>query len=171
MNFYQSLQSNTAVPTRLDDTVISYPIMAKDTPTNPGRLGRSTQDVAEPVILGPCKRREPLVEIASPYHVEAREENTSDTMERSSQQAAHHSLLNKHSDLETDASVASQSSTGAGVATNIMTDVHPRFASSSSASTNRERRRGGGGDDRGEGGDGTHERGREWEREHARRAD
>ena len=145
--------------------------MAKETPTNPGRLGRSTQDVAEPVIPGPCRQREPLVEIASPYHIEALEENTGDTMERSSQPAAPRSPL-KHSDSETDASVASQqSSAGAGVDANILTDMHPRFASSSSVSTNRERGRGGGGDDGGENGDGTHERGREWEREHARRAE
>ena len=142
--------------------------MAKETPTDPGRLGRSVQDIAEPVIPGPCKQREPLVEIASPYHIEALEENTGDTTERPSQPAAPHSPL-KHSDSETDASVVSQPSAGAGVDTDILTDMHPRFASSSSASTNRERGRGGVGDD--ENGDGTHERGREWEREHARRAE
>jgi hypothetical protein len=70
------------------------------------------QDVVEPVIPGPSKHREPLVEVASPYHIEAPEKNTSNTMERSSQQAAPHSLLG-HSDSETGASVALQSSTSA----------------------------------------------------------
>ena len=125
------------------------------------------QDIAEPVIPGPSKHREPPVEIASPYHIEAQEENTSDTMGQSSQQAAPDSLL-KQSDSETDASVALQSSTGA-VAANTTTDVHPWFAfknsSSSSASMSGERHLGGGGDDGGESGDDTHEREREWERE------
>jgi len=163
MNFYQSLQSSPAVPTRPDVRVMSYPIMAKETPANPRRLEQRMQDIVEPVIPGPSKHRDP-------------EENTSDTMKRSSQQAVSHSLL-KHSDSETDALVASQSSTGA-VATNTTTDLHPWFGfkndSSSSASTSGERRRGGGGDDGGESGDDTHEREREWEheweREHARRA-
>lgn len=167
MNFYQSLQSTTAVPNRLDGTVISYPIVGKETPANPGRSERSMQDIAEPVIPGPSRHREPLVEIASPYHIEAREENTSDTMEQSSQQAAPHSLP-EHSDLETDALVASQSSTSV-VAANTMTDMNPRFAVKHTSSTNRERRRGSGGDDGGEGGDDTHESEREWEREHTRR--
>jgi hypothetical protein len=176
MNFYQSLQSSPDVLTRLDDRVMNYPIMAKETPANLGRLERSMQDIVDPVIPGPSKHREPLVEIASPYHIEAHEENTSDTMERSSQEAAPHSLL-KHSDSETDALVASQSSNGA-LATNTTTDVHPWFAfknaSSSSASTSDERRRGGGGDDGGESGFSPHERERElereWEHELARRA-
>lgn len=126
------------------------------------------QEVVEPVIPGPSKPREPLIENASPYHIGARGESTSNTMERSSQQAASHSLL-KHSDSETDARVTLQSSTGV-VAANTTTAVHPfRNASSSSASTGDERRRGGGGDDGGESGDDTHEREREWERELARR--
>ena len=167
---YQSLQSSPTVLTGLDDRVMSYPIMAKETPANRGRLERSMQDIAGPVVPGPSNHSEPPVEIASPYHVEAHEENTSHTMERPSQQAAPHSL--RHSDSETDASVALPSSTGA-VDANTTTDVHPWFtfrnASSSSASTGGERRRGSGGDDRGEGGDDTHEREREWERELARR--
>jgi hypothetical protein len=124
-------------------------------------------DIDEPVIPEPSKHREPPVEIASPYHIEAQEENASDTMEQSSQQAAPGSIL-KHSDSETDASVPFQSSTGA-VAANTTTDVHPWFAfknaSSSSASMRGERRLGGGEDDEGESGDDTHEREREWERE------
>jgi hypothetical protein len=173
MNFYQSLQSNTAVPTRLDGRGFSYPILAKETPSNPGRLKRSSmQDIAEPVIPGPSKHREPLVEIA-PYHIEAHEDNASDTIERSSQQAVPHSLL-EHSDLEADASVASQSGIGA-VAANTTKDVHAFMnASNSSASTGDEWRRGGGGDDGGESGDDNHERERErereWEDELARRA-
>ena len=141
--------------------------MAKETPANPGRLERSKQDIAEPVIPGPSKHREPLVKIASPYHIEGHEQNTSDTMEQSSHQAAPDSLL-KHSDPETDASVALQPSTGA-MAANTTTDVQPwsafRNASSSSASMSGERRKGGGGDDGGESGDDTHEREREWEHE------
>lgn len=132
--------------------------MGKETPANPGRLERSLQDIAEPVIPGPSKHREPLVEITSPYHIESPEDNTSETMERSSKQAAPHSLLKRS---ETDASVASQSSTGA-VAANTTTDVHAfRNASSSSVSTDGERRR--------EIGNDTIEREREWERELARR--
>ena len=61
MNFYQSLQSNPAVPTRLDHRVISYPIVGKEAPANPGRSGRSMQDIAEPVIPGSSKHRETLV--------------------------------------------------------------------------------------------------------------
>ena len=161
MNFCQSLRSNTAASIRLDDRGFSYPIVGKETPANPGRLGRSDQDIVEPVIPGPSKHREPLVEIASPYHIEVHEENSSDTMGRSSKQAAPHSLL-KHSDSET---VASQSSTGA-VAANATTDVHAfRNDSSSSASTGDERRHAGGRDDGEESGDDTHERDREWERE------
>jgi hypothetical protein len=146
---YQSLQSNTIATFRPDDSRFSYrypiTITAKEVPANLGRLGRSPQDIVEPVIPGPSKHREPLVEIASPYHIEAHEENTSDTMERSSQQAAPHSLL-EHSDSETDASVALESSTGTGaVVANTTTDVLPwatfRNASSSSVST--------GGDDEG----------------------
>jgi hypothetical protein len=126
------------------------------------------QGVVEPVIPGPSKPREPLIGIGSPYHIGARGESTSNTMERSSQQAASHSLL-KHSDSETDARVALQSSTGV-VAANTTTDVHPfKNTSSSSASTGDERHRGGGGDDGGESGDDTYEREREWERELARR--
>jgi hypothetical protein len=169
MNFYQSLQSNTAVTFRPDDSRFSYPIVGKETPANPGRLKRSMQDTVEPVIPGPSKHREPPVEIASPYYIEAPEENTSDTMERSSKQAAPHSQL-KHSDSETDASVPSQSSTGA-VAANTTTDVHAfENAPSSSVNTGGEQHRAGGGYDRGKSGDGTHEREREWERELARRA-
>ena len=127
--------------------------MAKETPANPGRFERSVQDIVEPVIPGPSEHREPLVEIASPYHIEADEENTSDTMERSSKHATPYSL-HEHSDSETDASVALQSS--------------------SSVSTGDEWRRGGGGDDGGESGDDAHERERElereWEDELARRA-
>jgi hypothetical protein len=110
MNFYQSLQSNTAVPTLLDDRGFSYPIVGKETPANLGRLERSMQDIVEPVIQvpGPSKRREPLVEVASPYQVEAHREDTSDIMGRSSKQAASHSLL-EHSDSETDASVSQES--------------------------------------------------------------
>ena len=122
------------------------------------------QDSVEPVIPGPSKLREPLVEFASPYHIEAHEDNTGDTVERSSQEAAPHSLL-KHSELETGASVASQSSTGAEAA-NTTTDVHAfRNARSSSASTGDERRRGGGEDDGGASEGDAHEREREWERE------
>ena len=117
------MQSNTAVTFRPDDSTFSYPIAAKEIPANLGRLGRSPQDTVEPVISGPSKHREPLVEIASPYHIEAYEENISDTVERSSQQAAPHSLL-EHSGSETDASVALQPSTGA-VVTNTTTDVEP----------------------------------------------
>jgi hypothetical protein len=142
------LQSNTAAFTGLDDRGFSYPIVAKEAPANSGRLERRMQEVVEPVIPGPSKPREPLIEIASPYHIEAHEENISNTMERSSQQAAPHSPL-KHSDSETDATVALQSS--GAMAANTTTDVRPRFAfrntSSSSASTGGERRRGGGGDD------------------------
>jgi hypothetical protein len=60
------------------------------------------QDISKP---GPSEHREPLVEVVSPSpcQVEAHEENTSDSVGRSSQQAAPHSLL-EHSDLETDAS-------------------------------------------------------------------
>jgi hypothetical protein len=123
------------------------------------------QDIVEPFYPGPSKHSEPLVETASPYHIEAHEENTSDTMERSSQQAAPNSLL-EHSDSGTDASVALQSGIGV-VTTNTTTDVQPwvafRNASTSSAST--------GGDDEGESGDDTHESEREWEREFERRAD
>jgi hypothetical protein len=142
--------------------------VAKETPANPGRLERSRQDIAEPVIPGSSsKHREPLVDISSPYPIQAHEENTSNTMERPSQQAAPDSLL-KHSDSETDASVALQPSTGA-VAANTTTDVHPwsafRNSSSSSASISGERLRGGGGDGGGESRDDTHEREREWERE------
>jgi hypothetical protein len=93
MKFCQSLRSNTAASIRLDDRGFSYPIVGKETPANPGRLKRSTQDIVEPVIPGPSKNREPLMEIASIYHIEAHEENSSDTMERSSQQAAPRSLL------------------------------------------------------------------------------
>ena len=165
MNFCQSLRSNTAASIRLNDRGFSFPIVGKETPANPGRLGRSDQDIVEPVIPGPSKHRD-LVEIASPYHIEVHEENSSDTIGRSSKQAAPHSLL-KHSDSET---VASQSSTGA-VAANATTDVHAfRSDSSSSASTGDEWRRAGGRDDGEESGDDTHERDREWERELARRA-
>ena len=89
MNFCQSLRSNTVVRTRLDDREFSYPIVAKETPANPGRLERSMQDqdVVEPVIPGPSKDREPLVENASPYRIEPHEENVSDTTERSYKQA------------------------------------------------------------------------------------
>ena len=125
------------------------------------------QDVVEPVIPGPSKHREHRVEIASPYHIETHEENTSDTMGQSSQQAAPDSPL-RHSDSETDASVGLQSSTGA-ITANTTTDVPPwsafRKASSSSAGTGGTWRPGGGGDDGGESGDDTHEREREWERE------
>src|SRR5712672_3098090 len=167
MNFCQSLQSNTVVRTRLDDREFSYPIMARKTPANPGWLEQNMQDqdIVEPVISGPSKEREPPVEIASPYHIEAHEENISDTMERSPKQAAPHPLL-KHSDSETDAFVALQSSTGA-VAANITTDVH---GSSSSGSPGGERRLGGGGHDVGESEDDTHDRERKWEHELARRA-
>ena len=135
--------------------------MGKETPANRERLERSIQDIVEPAIPGPSKRREPQVESASPYHVEAHEENTGDTTGRSSKQAASHSLF-KHSDSET---VASQPSSGAEVA-NPTTDVYTlRNDSSSSTSTRGERHRGGSGDDGGESGDETHEREREWERE------
>jgi hypothetical protein len=123
------------------------------------------QDTAESVIPGPSKHRETLVENRSPYHVEVRKENTSDTMGWSSKQAASHSLL-KYSDTEP---VASQSSTGA-VAANATMDVHVlRKDSRSSAGTGGERRRSGSGDDGGESGDDTHKHEREWERELARR--
>lgn len=94
--------------------------MAKEAPANPGRLERSMQDIVKPVIPGP---REPQVETASPYHIEAHEENSTDTMERSSQQAVPHSPL-KDSDPETDTPVALKSSTGV-VAANNTKDVHP----------------------------------------------
>ena len=172
MNFYQSLQSNPAVPTRSDHRVISYPIVGKEAPANPGRLGRSAQDIAEPVIPGSSKHREPLVEIASPYHIEVNEETAGDSMERPSQQAAPRSPL-KHADSLTGASVVAAN-------TRTESDVRPWSAfgnaSSSSASTSDKRRRGGDGDGDGEGesGDDTHEREREWEseweRESARRA-
>lgn len=51
--------------------------MGKETPANPGRFERR-QDIVEPVIPGPSKHREPLVEIPPPYHIEVHEENTSD---------------------------------------------------------------------------------------------
>jgi hypothetical protein len=171
MNFYQSLQSSPAVPTRSDHRVIRYPIMGKEAPVNPGRSGRSMQDIAEPVIPGSSKHREPLVEIASPYHIEVHEETTGDSMERPSQQAAPRSPL-KHADSLTDASVVAANTT-------TESDVRPWSsafgnASSSSANTSGERRWGGGGDGEGESGNGTHEREREWEseweRESARRA-
>ena len=139
--------------------------MAKETPSNPGRLKRSRQDIVEPVIPGPSKQRERL-EIASPYHMEAHEDDTCDTMERSSQaqEVAPHPPP-KYPDLETGASVASQSSIGAGFASTTM-DVHEsRNALRSSASTGDERRRGGGGGDGGKSEDDTHEREREWEHE------
>ena len=110
MNFYQSLQSNTTATFRPDDSRFSYPIVGKETPANPGRLERSMQDIVEPVIQvpGPSKHREPLVEVASSYHIEAHKENTSDTMERSFQQAAPGYVF-EHSDSETDASVSQES--------------------------------------------------------------
>ncbi len=141
-----------ALPTRLDDRAISYPIMAKEPPANLGTSERGMQDTTvQPTIAGPSKHREPMAEIAPPYHMEAPRENASDTVEGSSLQVAPHPPP-MHSDPETGASVASQSS--------------------SSANTSRERRRGGGGggDDGGESEDDTHERDREWERERARRA-
>ncbi len=123
-------------------------------------------------VINRLSEEPPLVEIGSPYHIEAQEENTSDTMEQSPQKAEPHLPL-KLFDSETDASVVLQSSTGV-VAANTTTDVHPRFvfrnASNSSASTAIERRQGGGEDDGGESGDDTHEREREWEREVARHA-
>ena len=94
--------------------------MAKEAPANPGRSERSTQDIVEPVIPGP---REPQVETASPYHIEAHEENSNDTMEQSSQQAVPHSPL-KPTDPEKDTPGALKSSTGA-VAANDTKDVHP----------------------------------------------
>jgi hypothetical protein len=161
------VQSNTAAFAGLGDREFSYPIVGKETPANPRRLERSMQDIAEPVIPGPSKHMQPPVEIAPPYHIEAHEENTSDTMGQSSQQAAPDSRL-RHPGSETDASVTLQSSTGA-VAANTTTDVHPWFAfrnaSSSSASVSGERRQGDDGGDGGESGDDTHERDREWERE------
>jgi hypothetical protein len=128
------------------------------------------QDIAEPVIPGSSKHREPLVEIASPYHIEVHEETTGDSMERPSQQAAPRSPL-KHADSLTDASVVAANTT-------TESDVRPWSAFgnalSSSANTSGERRWGGGGDGEGESGNGTHEREREWEseweRESARRA-
>lgn len=165
--YVESLPSNMVASAGIDSRGFSYPIVAKETPANPGRLGRSMQDVVEPVIPGPSKRREPRVEKASPYHIEAHDENTGDTMEQPSQQAAPDSLL-KHSDSKTDASAALQSNTGAEAA-NTTTDVRPwsafRNDSSSSASTGGEWRQGGGEDGGGESGDDTHEREREWERE------
>ena len=94
--------------------------MAKEAMANPARLERRMQDIAAPVIPGPT---EPRVETASPYHIEAHEENSNDTMERSSQQAVPHSPL-KHSDPETDTPTALKSSTGA-VAANNTKDLHP----------------------------------------------
>lgn len=128
------------------------------------------QDIAEPVIPGSSKHREPLVEIASPYHIEVHGETTGDSMERPSQQAVPRSPL-KHADSLTDASAVAANTT-------TESDVRPRSgfgnASSSSASTSGERRQDGGGDGEGESGDDTHEREREWEseweRETARRA-
>jgi hypothetical protein len=97
------------------------------------------QDIVKPVIPGPSKHREPLVEFASLYHTEAHEENISDTMGLSSKQGAPQSLP-KYSDPESHASVASQSSTSA-VAANTVTDVLVfGNASRSSASTGGERR-------------------------------
>jgi len=90
-----------------------------------------------------------MAEIAPPYHVEAPEENPSDTAEGPSLQATPHSPP-MHPDPETGASVASQSS--------------------SSANMSGGRRRGGDGDDGGESEDDTHEWDREWDRERARRA-
>ena len=107
MNFYQSLRSITAAATH--DRGFSYAVVAKETPSDPGRFERRMQDIVEPVIPGPSRHREPLVEIAAPYHIEAHGENTSDTMERPSQQAAPHSPLGL-SGSETYASVALQPS-------------------------------------------------------------
>ncbi len=102
-----------ALPTRLDDRVISYPIMAKEPPANLGTSGPSMQDITvQPAIAGPSKHREPMAEIASPYHIEAPEENASDAVEGSPLQAAPHSPP-MHSGPETGASVASQSSSSA----------------------------------------------------------
>ena len=163
MNFCQSLPSNIAGTTLLDGRGFTLPIVGKEIPANPRRFEQSMQDIVEPVIpdAGPSKHRGSLVEVASPYHIEAHEESTSDTVERSSQQAAPHTQL-EQADSETDVSVAVQPSTGA-VAANTTTDVDPwiafrlRNAPSSPASK--------GGDDGGESGDATHEREREWERE------
>ena len=44
MNVYQSLQSNTAVPTRLDGR--SFLIVGKETPANPGRFEQSMEDIS-----------------------------------------------------------------------------------------------------------------------------
>jgi len=159
MNIYQSLQSSPALPTRFDDGVISYPIMAKEHPANLGTLEPSMQDTTVQLdIAGPSEHRQSMAEIAYPYHIEAPEENASDTVEETTP----HSLP-MHSDPE-GASVASQS-TGAAV-TNTTTDVHPWYASQSGG-----REQGGGRDDERGSEDGTHERDREWERERARRGD
>jgi hypothetical protein len=44
MNFYQSLHSNTVVPTHLDGR--SFLIVGKETPANPGRFEQSMQDTS-----------------------------------------------------------------------------------------------------------------------------